>query len=247
MAKKTNKKNKEMRLPFGVFTLFALVIIAAVFLVIHLNGEDEKPSEGIKPDNVVDDVKDAESEIKEDPNAENDGEQEEKEEEELPSEDKSEDEENTDETVTPPLEIGTLLEGYTVYLGLDVSEEAVLESENPFADPYVEKQIAAYFSTFDDVLGAKEANLIVVYGGEKLSTLWTHIQSAVADTGSEQYYSLEERCIRVSAAGLDGQTANILATEGVVCIYRENRTDATECLILSVKPVRREAYEEENN
>ncbi len=245
------KKNKEFRLPFGLFTALSILIIAAVVLVIYLNQDREvNPSDGIKPDNVVDDIKDADSEIKNDPNAKGEPEQEEESGEELPPENNQEDEpENGEvdgETVKLPLEIETVPEGYTVYLGLDVSEEA-LESENPFADPYVEKQIAAYFASFDGVTGAKDANLVVVYSGEKLSVLWAHIQAAVADTPMETYCFSEGDCIRISAAGFDGQVANVLATEGVACIYRENRTDATECLVLSVKPVRREAYDESEN
>ena len=239
------KRKKEMKLPAGLFTVLALLIVLAVFLILN-GGKDDTPSpEGIKPDNVPGDVKDTESEIKEDPNGGNDTQEDQTDEENTGEEEQTPENGGESETVTPPLVIADVPAGFTAYLGLDVPATQEDEEKNPFSDPYAQKQIAHYFDTFDGIDGAASANLVVVYSGEKLTALWEILQSAWEDTDNDAYLIKEDDCIRIGAAGLDGSVANLLATEGVACIYRKNRTDATECLILSVKPVRRELYSED--
>lgn len=241
-----NKRKKEKALPMGFFTVLALLIVLAVFLILQVTANEPTPSEGIKPDNVPSDVKDTESELKEDPNAEKEPEKEEEKEEKPENETPIDPESGEEgETVTPPLVIDDIPAGFTAYLGLDVPAMSPDEEANPFSDPNAKKQIAHYFDTFDGVDGAQSANLVVVYSGEKLAALWEILQDAWAGTENAAYLTQEDVCIRISAAGLDGSVANLLATEGVACIYRKNRTDATECLILSVKPVRRELYSDE--
>ena len=231
---------KEKKLPYGLFTALAVVIVLACVLVYALTSKEGFDFGKIKADDTPSNVKETEAEFKPDPKIEtgnqNEGDDN------TENKGKNEDEKNQ---VTPPLEIPSVPAGYTVYLGFDVLGEVDPDSDNPFADENVEKQLKEFFKTYDGVEGVQNANLIVVYSGEKFSSIWDTIVKVVSGTEYALFFSREGRCIRVKAAGFDSQVANILSTEGIAAIYRENRTDAQECLILTVKPVRRELYSDD--